>query len=305
MTSEYLHPEWVPDTYLHRPDRFLDVGSNYILALVFIFSITTFLRKHFNHERDLAEQRALSISEKNIVITEQNKLLEKVNEEKNKMFSIISHDLRSPLDSIRGFLELLSENLLNEEEKLTIQEELLTQTKYTSELLLNILYWSKTQMQGVTVHLKPLNLKAVVERSANLKIALAAKKEVKLTYSIPSGIEVIADEDMLVIVLRNLINNAIKFTPSGGEIFILIAKNTQNEIQIAVQDTGIGIPSDKQEQIFTFKTESTFGTNNEKGIGMGLTLCKEFMDYQHGTIGFESTEGKGSIFYVTLPKPQL
>ena len=228
-----------------------------------------------------------------------------MNEEKNKLFSIISHDLRSPMDSIRGYLELLAENLLSEEEKTAIQDELLTQTKYTSELLLNILYWSKTQMQGLTVHLKPLQLKAIIEKTAGLAVAAGAKKGVKLTHSISPAIEVIGDDDMLVIVLRNLINNAIKFTPEGGEIVISTVETTTNEIKIAVQDNGIGITPDKWDGIFSFKTQSTYGTNNEKGIGLGLMLCKEFVEYQHGKIWFESQVGTGTTFFITLPKPQL
>jgi len=305
IASEYYHPEWVPDTYHSRTDRVLDLSLNYTVALVFIFSMTNYLRGYFSYERKIAEERALSISDKNELIVAQNNKLERVNEEKNKLFSIISHDLRSPMDSIRGYLELLAENLLSEDEKSAIQEELLTQTKYTSELLLNILYWSKTQMQGVTVHLKPLQLKTIIEKTAGLAVAAGAKKGVKLTHSISPAVEVIGDDDMLVIVLRNLINNAIKFTPEGGEVIISTVETTNHEIKIAVQDNGIGIPPDKWDGIFSFKTQSTYGTNNEKGIGLGLMLCKEFVEYQHGKIWFESQVGTGTTFFITLPKPQL
>jgi two-component system sensor histidine kinase/response regulator len=105
---------------------------------------------------------------------------------------------------------------------------------------------------------------------------------------------------MLNILLRNLLNNAIKFTRPGGEI-VIKAVRQGNEAVISVQDNGIGIPEEQQQEIFSSNARSTFGTNNEKGIGLGLRMCKEFIDYQHGRIWFESTYGKGSIFYIALP----
>jgi signal transduction histidine kinase len=203
-----------------------------------------------------------------------------------------------------GYLEILSNNIVNNEEKKMIETELLGQIKYTSDLLQNLLYWSKSQMKGVNVKLVPLKVIDIIEDTRNFKLAGAAKKEIKLSYSIDKEIEVIADKDMLMIVLRNLVVNAIKFTPVGGEIAIKVIKDKDNAV-ISIKDNGIGIPEEKKKELFTLKSQSTYGTNQEKGIGLGLVLCKEFTEYQNGKIWFDSVEGKGSTFYVSLPLSKL
>ena len=304
LLSEFLHPSWAPDTYPDRKDRFLDMAFSYVAVIAFIFSITNHLRKYYDSERKVAEERALTLSEQNKQIVVQNHSLEKADEEKNKLFSIISHDLKTPLDSIMGYLEVLSRQTLSDQEKTEMEDELLQQTKYTSDLLLNLLSWARAQMHGVTVNLTPIHLRDIVEKATSGKVSFAAKKGIKLTYSIDPGIEIIGDKDMLDIVVRNLVNNAIKFTNPGGEVFIKLYKGV-NETGISIHDTGVGIPVEKRDEIFTLKTRSTYGTNNEKGIGLGLMMCKEFMEYQHGKIWFESKEGAGSVFYVTLPQTKI
>lgn len=300
LLSEYLHPEWTPDTYKSREDRFIDIYITYASAVAFIFIITRYLRQQLNKEHKLAKEKTEAIALQADRILQQNEVLEKVNREKDKLFSIVSHDLRAPLDSIKSYLELLSENVLTPQEKTEVEGQLLDQTKYTSDLLGNLLSWAKSQMGGVNVTLVPIKAKALIEMIAGNKLSLVARKGIKLTYSIHPSIELIADVDMLKIVLRNLINNAIKFTPPGGEITIK-AEKKGNEIQLSVTDTGIGIPVGKQGEIFSSNVHSTYGTNNEKGIGIGLMMCKEFMHYQNGDISFSSTEGVGSTFYITLP----
>jgi len=304
LTAEYLHPEWIPNTYTNKFSRFIDVYTTYIAVVVFVFFVTNYLRQYYIREKKLADERALSIQEQNEQIVLQNKQLAQINEEKNKLFSIVSHDLKSPIDSIAGYLEVLTNDLVAPEERLEIETELLNQTKYTSELLVNLLYWSRTQMNGVNVDLKPIPIIEILDDARNYKIATAAKKGVKLTYSAANNIEVIADMEMLRIVLRNIVNNAIKFTEPGGEIVISVAKNAGNA-EIVIKDTGIGIPLDKQDLIFTLKTNSTYGTKDEKGIGLGLMLCKEFMEYMNGNIWFESETGKGSVFHIALPLSRL
>jgi signal transduction histidine kinase len=297
---EYYYPETVPDTYPDRYSRYIDLGISYIIGIIFFYSFTSYLRNYYLAKAKLADERSEAIIEQNKYISAQNLQLETVNNEKNKLFSIISHDLKSPLDSIRGFLELLSDNALDEDDQKKIQEELIMQTKYTSDLLVNLMSWAKTQMHGVTVNLAPLNLSVFVEEIVDNKIWIAARKQITVTYSIDPGIDVVCDKDMLNIVLRNLVNNAIKFTNPGGTVTIKVATDTERAT-VSVQDTGIGIPKEKQADIFTLKTRSTFGTNREKGIGLGLMMCKEFIDYQNGEIWFETEVGKGSTFFVSLP----
>lgn len=227
-------------------------------------------------------------------------ILEQMNTEKNKLISIVSHDLRSPIDSIKSYLELLSLNELSAEERVAMEGQLVDQTRYTSDLLTNLLSWVKSQMGGVTVNLVPVKIKELVDLIAGNKLTSVARKGIKLTYSINPSLEVIADFEMLKIVVRNLLNNAIKFTKPGGEITIK-ADRKDNEVTISVADTGIGIPPDKQDEIFSSRIHSTYGTDNEKGVGLGLVMCKEFINYQKGRIRFESTQNVGTEFFITLP----
>ena len=300
LFGEYFRPEIIADTYPDRLSRFQDVAWTYVICIVFVYFITRNLRDSYYEEKKLSEETLAAFSAQNEMILKQNHELERINEEKNKMFSIVSHDIRSPIDSIRGYLEVLSEDLLDAEEKKHIESELLGQVKYTSDLLVNLLYWSKAQMKGVTVNLVPLKLINMIDDARNFKMAGAAKKGIKLTYAIDRELEVVADKDMLRIVLRNLVINAIKFTQPGGEISIKVVRQEKNAL-ISIQDNGIGIPAEKQKEIFSLKTSSTFGTKDEKGMGLGLMLCKEFVEYQNGKIWFESIEGEGSTFFISLP----
>jgi signal transduction histidine kinase len=301
LLAEYLHPEWIsPDYFKDRSSRFVDLAWSYTLAFGFIFVVTTFLRRYFTYERRSSEKRAEEISAQNKQIIAQYELLEKVNQEKNKLFSIVSHDLRTPIDGITSYLELLSQNLFTNDEKAEIETALLEQTKYTSELLLNLLSWAKAQMEGITAHLAPTDLNAVVEQVTNNKVPFATKKGIRLSHLADLEMNVICDKEMLQIVLRNIMNNALKFTRPGGEVLIRTYKKGPLA-EIEIRDCGIGIPIEKHADIFTMRSRSTYGTDNEKGIGLGLIMCKQFMEYQQGSIRFESEYGKGTTFYLSLP----
>jgi signal transduction histidine kinase len=300
LFMEFRHPEMVPENYRSRTDRFLDMGINYIGAIIFIFAITDFLRKSYIKERLLAEKRATAILAQNEHILLQNKQLEQLNEEKNKLFSIVSHDLKSPIDSLTGYLEILSYQVLNEQDKKEFELQLLEKTRYASDMLSNLLAWAKTQMNGVKVNLTETDLKAIIDEAVNTKISAAEKKQLTLNNINQNSIWAICDFEMTRIVMRNLINNSIKFTPEKGVISVSAMKEG-NEVIISVKDNGIGIPFEKQPNIFSLKTNSSYGTNNEKGMGLGLLMCKEFMDYQKGRIWFESTPGVGSTFYIAFP----
>lgn len=167
-------------------------------------------------------------------------------------------------------------------------------------MLTNLLTWSKMQMDGRGVRLSPVHVYEVVQRVLAIQQILADKKHVTLTSKIDPAVYVMADNNMLELIIRNLVNNAIKFTPNKGQVTIsLLVK--EGICQLMVTDNGIGIDSSHKEEIFSLKTQSTFGTNNEKGIGLGLVLCKELQSLQHGDLWFESVLGKGTTFFATIP----
>jgi signal transduction histidine kinase len=154
-------------------------------------------------------------------------------------------------------------------------------------------------MEGATVKLSDVRLLDALHNTLDMERMLAAKKDITLTYRIDPGITVVADTDMLQLVIRNLTSNAIKFTRPGGDVNIT-AQIEMNECCISIKDNGLGIPFEQQSDMFTLKARSTFGTGKEKGVGLGLLLCKEFTEHQGGRIGFQSVPGRGSNFFVYL-----
>ncbi|WP_159445094.1 sensor histidine kinase [Filimonas lacunae] len=290
---EILHPTWIPYTYSSNRNRFVDIISSYLVILVCMYVITIYLRNSFTRERKTVEAHAAKISR-------QNQQLEYVNAQKNKLFSVLAHDLQSPFNSIKQIVELLTTTQLNEQDKALFMGHLKEATTNTSEMLSNLLSWSYSQLQGTQLHIQSVSVYSVVEAVLRVQQSLAQKKDIRIAVELPPQHTVLADYNMLEIVLRNLVNNAIKFTPSGG--VITIGSQMQQDICcITVQDTGMGIPADTAAQLFTFNLTSTRGTGNEKGIGLGLTLCREFVELQNGRIEAESAMNEGSAFRVFLP----
>jgi signal transduction histidine kinase len=300
FVTESYHPEWVVHSYDTFGERMTDHYFTYIIILVLTFLAVTFMRRNYYFEKVQAERRAESIETQHLQIAAQHLQLERLNQEKNKLFSIISHDLKSPLDSIRSYLELLSEDLITPEERTQFEQQLLMVTTNTTELLQNLLSWSKTQMEGSATRLVPINMYNALHASLDVQETVAETKGIALTYSIDDSMTVIADHDMLQLVVRNLVSNAIKFTEKGGRIQ-LRAYPENDRCHLCVKDTGRGIPEERQKDIFTLKTSSTYGTANEKGVGLGLVMCKEFTELQGGRIWFESSEGLGTTFHLSLP----
>jgi two-component system sensor histidine kinase/response regulator len=283
---EYHYPELVKPLYNSEKVRLLDLTQT-LLEIMFMFIvITLFIKRSYNREKQLAETRLIA--------------LEESNETKHKLFSIVAHDLKAPLASVENYLELLNEIDLNSEEKLTIEKNLLASTRQTSAMLHNILSWSKDQMEGPNTNLKILDLHQVLHHTINFQNSLAREKGIELLYE-PTTALAIADPDMLQLIIRNLLNNAIKFSTPGGKITFSIEEQEKHCL-IKVSDEGIGISKSKRQNIFTLKSAGTYGTNNEKGVGLGLKLAKSYTELQNGRIWFESTEGEGTTFYLSLPK---
>ncbi len=297
LLFDYYMPQKINYTYSEKSVRFADLFFSYCLASLFIFFIIYYLRANYHRERILAEKRAQDIEKK-------NKDLELLNLEKNKLFSIVSHDMRSPLASIQSALELLSTNEIDEEDRIAIKKELLWLTGNTSDMLNNLLLWSKSQMDQMSVRLVKINLYTALHETLELQSKIADKKGIAFEYDINPALYVIADNDMLQLVVRNLVNNAIKFTSPNGYVSVKCFAKKQMCV-IEVKDTGRGILPEMQADIFKPKHEATYGTMNEKGVGLGLVLCKEFTERQNGTLSFESVVGEGTTFALTLPLARL
>jgi len=237
-------------------------------------------------------------------ISKQTQELKELNAAKNKFFSIIAHDLRSPFTSIVGFSYLLEERI-DELDKDTIKQYtsiIQNSSKQAVDLLSNLSEWSRTQTDKVSFNPQQLELKNIFENVIAFLSDNAKQKSIVVLYELDEVQNIYADPDMLSIILRNLVSNAIKFTHPGGRITIT-ASLLQKGVRIAVSDNGVGIKEENLGKLFRIDENlSTKGTQEEEGTGLGLILCKEFVEKHLGTIGVESTPGEGSTFYFTIPK---
>jgi len=222
---------------------------------------------------------------------------------KDKLFSIIAHDLRSPFNSIIGFSELLidnSDDILLEDSEQYIKI-INSAAKNTLILLDNLLNWAKSQTGQLSFKPEKILFSAVVQEIITLSKTIAKSKNITLECSCSDNLEIFADVNMLNTVVRNLISNAIKFTNIGGHIKVS-AELKQDHVEITISDNGIGINKEKCSELFSITSNTTtLGTADENGSGLGLVLCKEFIQKNNGDIWVESEENKGSNFIFSLP----
>lgn len=228
--------------------------------------------------------------------------LERLNQVKDKFFSIISHDLRSPINALAGLLDLLDKGAVSQDEFPKHIHELKTRFNHTRTLLNNLLDWTLLQMDKLNLQPSRIDLKKITDENIQMLEGVQTK-HIKLLNQIPTDSIAFADANTTNLVIRNLMMNAIKFTNDGGEI-IITGQDKGREWIVCVKDNGIGIAPDVMKILFD-KTApyTTRGTANEKGTGLGLILCKEFVEKNGGQIWVESTPGKGSTFFFTIPKP--
>ncbi len=227
-----------------------------------------------------------------------------LNADKDLFISILAHDLRNPFNALLGLSDLLLENIHVYD--ITEVEELLKllnkSAKNTSKLLEDILMWARAQSGSFPFEPKKLNLLDICTNISSFFYPIAHAKDITITYSAIEDVNVFGDTNMIEAIFRNLISNAIKFTDNGGQIDIY-SKTNKKYITITVSDNGIGLETDTLKKLFSVsKVFSTSGTANESGTGLGLVLCKQFVEKHIGKIWVESEFGKGSKFSFTLPK---
>lgn len=227
--------------------------------------------------------------------------LEQLNKVKDKFFSIISHDLRSPMNALSGILDLMDKDKISPDEFKRLNKELRVQFNHTKTLINNLLDWTLLQMDKLKIQFEKIDLNQLAESNIKLLTSLHLK-EIKINNLISPSLFALGDSNMINLVLRNLLTNAIKFSEAGHLIEIDAKEDGDNYI-ISVKDQGVGISLEVQKLLFEKTTGySTRGTANEKGTGLGLILCKEFVERNGGRIWLESSLGKGSTFFFTLKK---
>ncbi len=283
------------------------------LAICFIFYGLFLIKKEnagfesllLNKNRELQEINALiekqkaETAQKASLLEVQTQQLKELNTLKNKLFSVISHDMKAPMYALRNLFQNVQQLDLPGDEIKGMLPEVVNDLNYTTDLMENLLQWAKTQMQASTVHAREFDIAEAI-RDVLRPLGLSAKaKRIRIEHNLKKPVYVYADPDMINLVLRNLLSNAIKFTPVEGNIFIS-TRSLDAGVEVAIRDTGVGIGTDEVSHLFNDFYTST-GTANESGTGLGLILCKEFLAKNGGNIRLASEKGKGSTFFFTLP----
>jgi signal transduction histidine kinase len=234
-------------------------------------------------------------------IQQQKEKLEELNQIKDKLFSVVSHDIKAPLSSLKLSLALTKLNKLSQEEFRAVSTEIESHLDQTTNFIQNLLQWAKFQLRGEIVRPVRLDISAMIRETVGLLENDIRQKLITLQIDVRPDSFAYADRVMIESVLRNLLTNAIKFTPVGGTVTIG-GKAEEPEIIISVADTGVGIAPENRAGIFTLESLTTPGTRQEAGTGLGLVLCKEFTEKNNGRIWFESEVGRGTTFSFALPE---
>ena len=280
-----------------------------VSGLLFYFYIRTreknkFLAEQRNQLQELTallEEQQEQLETQKSILEKQRDKLKASNGVKDKLFSIISHDLRTPFTSVNGYLTLIKYGALTLEEVTTLATEVKISVDHHLETLNNVLEWSKAQMQGLKPAPDKINLNKIAQNQQKFFKALAESKEIEIINQVDEKTRIFADPNQIDVILRNLVGNALKFTPKEGKV--TISSEIKNDsVLISVIDTGIGMSKENLNKLFK-KDEhfTTQGTNNEAGTGLGLFLCKDFVEANGGKISVESEEGKGTSFIFDLP----
>jgi len=291
---------------------------NHIVSLCFIFYGLYLIKKeNASYQfRLLLKQRALQrknneinqqkeiIAEKVTLLETQTNELAELNTLKTKLFSVVSHDLRSPMYALRNLFKNMHQKNTPAPEIKKAVPDVLMDLNYTIGLMENLLQWSKTQMQSSAAKAQELDLSKMINEVLQLLRLQAEAKQIYIENRNCSQIYVYADKDMVNLILRNLLSNAIKFTPNQGYIEVGV-NEVASFVEIYVQDTGVGISKEAIQKINESNFYTTKGTSSESGTGLGLMLCKEFLQKNGGQMHIESEPGKGSIFSFTLPRIEI
>jgi two-component system sensor histidine kinase/response regulator len=220
---------------------------------------------------------------------------------KDRLISVLAHDLRAPLSTLRGLFGLLEDDSITHEQFLSMIPQALKKLEYTSDFLDTLLFWINSQMENFTNSTKTFTIKEIAAFEVQNYQEQAAEKGIRLVDSVPETLAVTADPNSIRIVIRNLITNAIKFSRKDDVINVTAISKDEDFIQLSVKDSGVGMTEKQLNKLFKSKVDSGTGTNNESGTGMGLLFCKDLIEKCNGRIWVESTQGSGTEFFFTLP----
>lgn len=277
----------------------------YGLGAAFLAALGIALFMYYRQKDNTSRVKELEIKHKEMLVKnkdaiEQSKHLEETNQVKDRLFSIVSHDLKDSVSSIKGCLDLMKEGSLSKSEFKELIPELSDNADNASQLLFDLLNWSKTQMQNLEPNPEAFDVQEIFKSKIHLvEQKIEQKRVVLIDESKPEM--AYADKNMIEIVVQNLIANAIKFS-RVGDVITLTNRERNGKVLLCIEDTGVGISEENQKKIFSKENFTTLGTDNEKGTGLGLSICKELVELNNGRIWVQSEENFGSKFFIELPK---
>ncbi len=291
LETKYNNQQIEEDLKKYEQIRYYQFLVIIAIVIFIIISFWLFISRH------------KALKKKQILIEKQNKELVNVNATKDKFFSILAHDLKNPIFGMSTLIEILHNDLSkdNFNDFKNNMELLKTNSKHVSELLEGLLTWARSQRGLIDFYPADVNVSYIVNHNIELLTPNAIYKSISIIDKTDNNHIVNADPNMFITIIRNILSNAIKFTPKNGTIEINSEKKG-SFIEIAVKDSGIGMTEETQNNLFLLgKSSHRYGTNNETGTGLGLILCKEFIEKHNGNIWVDSEINKGSTFYFTLP----
>ncbi len=274
---------------------------NHILSVALIFTGLFLIKKENNDfQREILDSNN-ELYHYNREVEKQKEELAELNNLKSKLFSVISHDMRTPLYGLRNLFKSVEQYDLPAEEIKVLIPDVVKDLQYTTDLMENLLQWAKSQMKGESVSPQLIDIQKLISDVQQVARLQAENKQVYLKAKAEKPVYIYADKEMIEVVLRNLISNAIKFTPKEGEVIVDV-KQGEEMVEVLVSDTGTGMSEESRNKLFGDEHFTTKGTSNEAGTGLGLMICKEFLKKNGGHIYVESELGKGSTFAFTLPR---
>lgn len=259
-------------------------------------------QNQLNNETTIIKIQDLTTAkEEAIKSQQQTEELKKLNQLKDKIFSIIAHDLRAPLVNISEVMKMVSTGMITADEFRELSPKLSRDILYTTDLLENILHWSRSQLKGYGINKAHFELRNMITNEVNYHLPSATIKQIQILHDVFPGQIIYADMLMIQIVVRNILNNSIKFCREGCEININAVYKSNQQMMICIEDNGQGMSAEALNMLSTGKSVSTRGTQDEKGTGLGLVICKDFMERNNGRMEISSKPGNGTSFKLYLP----
>lgn len=290
-----------------KEQQILEARNRYLLLvgliMVGVFALV-FYRERLRLRRlnKTLREKSKEIESHSIELNEHNRELQRLNEIKTQLFTILSHDMRDPLHTMRGFMELMKEGEIEKEEMISISTTAYEEIGRTSDMLTNLLLWADSQIEDSSYVEEFVNLREVTKEVYDLYIHTANQKGIDFRCKIDSDIRVLSERASVHLMVRNLIGNAIKFTPQGEQVRVLIDEITPSKVTLAVSDDGVGMSQKTLDSLLVEKKKTSRGTNNERGTGIGLFITNEVAKKVNVGIRVESELGKGSTFYLDFKR---